>query len=60
MPKEEEVRTPRRNFVAKYAEEFNRPETHRDRTKYRKPKHSRPVHEIDPDDEFIDDEEIWK
>lgn len=48
------------NFVAKYAEEFNRPETYRDRTKYRRPKQTKPVHEIDIHDEFIDDEEIWK
>lgn len=47
------------NFVAKYMEEFNRPVTHRDRKKNNRPKYTRPVHEIDVNDIYIDEEEIW-
>lgn len=48
-----------RNFVAKHAETFNKPATHKDKKKYSKPKYERPVHEIDPYDEFLDESEVW-
>ena len=49
----------RRNWVAKNMEEFNKPATHKDRKKYSKPKYTRPVHEIDIHDEYIDEYEVW-
>lgn len=49
----------RRNWVHKHSEEFNRPATHKDKKKYSKPKYTRPVHEIDIDDKYIDEHEVW-
>lgn len=41
----------RRNWVAKHADKYNKAQVHRDRTEpVRKPKHQRPIHELDPDD----------
>jgi len=50
---------PRRNWVHKHSEEINRPQTHLDKTKNKRPKYVRPVHEIDWEDEYIDEKEIW-
>lgn len=48
------------NPVRKHVEEFNRPETIEPKNNYkRKPRGLRPVHEIDPDDPFLDEEDIW-
>lgn len=48
------------NFVKKYMEEFNTPKTHIDRTKHYKAKNVRPVHEIEIDDPYLVEEDIWK
>ena len=48
------------NFVKKYMEEFNKPKTHIDRTKKYKAKNVRPVHEIEIDDPYLVEEDIWK
>lgn len=50
---------PKNNWVAKHAEEFNRPATHKDKKKFRKPKYTKPVHEIDIHDRYIDEREVW-
>lgn len=57
---ERKTKPPKNNPVHKHMEEFNRPETLEPRTNYkRKPKGLRPVHEIDPHDPYIDEEDIW-
>lgn len=51
----------RTDFVKKNMDRFQRPATHDSVADYkRKPKNQRPVHEIDIDDDYLDEEEIWR
>lgn len=48
------------NPVRKHMEEFNRPDVVENKKTYkRKPKALRPLHEIDPNDPYLDEEDIW-
>lgn len=48
----------RRNWVAKHAKDFNTAHPLRDKTQYKRPKR-RPIHEIDIDDDAINEDDIW-
>lgn len=49
------------NFVKKHMDKIHVPKTIEPEVEYkRRPKKIKPVHEIDPHDEYIDEHDIWR